>query len=198
MPMIKVKYGNTNTFYCPSPNGGLLVDTDYAGTMVAFYKVIKKAGFEVKDISYVLATHYHPDHMGLIGQLMNQGVKLLLIDVQKATVHYSDGIFTRGKIPFVPVDEDSATVIFCDERRDFLARISISGEIIHTPSHSPDSVSLILDDGDCIVGDLEPMEYLAGYEENEQLKSDWDRILSFQPKRVFYGHAPEKVYGVNV
>lgn len=51
MPMIKVKYGNTNTFYCPSPNGGLLVDTDYAGTMVAFYKAIKKAGFEVKDIS---------------------------------------------------------------------------------------------------------------------------------------------------
>ena len=60
------------------------------------------------------------------------------------------------------------------------------------------ALSAIFARGDCIVGDLEPMEYLAGYEENEQLKSDWDRILSFQPKRVFYGHAPEKVYGVNV
>ena len=191
--MIKLKYGNTNTFYCQGSSGGLLVDTDYAGTMAAFYKAIKKAGFEVKDIRYVLATHYHPDHMGLIGQLMDQGVILLLIDVQKDSVHFSDNIFSRGKISFIPVDEDSATVISCDESRAFLARIGISGEIIHTPSHSPDSVSLILDDGDCFVGDLEPMEYLAGYENNEQLKSDWNRILSFHPKRVFYGHAPEKI-----
>ena len=51
MPMIKVKYGNTNTFYCPSPNGGLLVDTDYAGTMVAFYKAIKKAGGSFKKVA---------------------------------------------------------------------------------------------------------------------------------------------------
>ena len=192
--MVKVKYGNTNTFYCPSLNGGLLIDTDFAGTMSAFYKAIKKAGFEVKDICFVLATHYHPDHMGLIGQLMDRGVKLLLADVQKDAVHYSDGIFTRGKIPFVPVNEDSATVISCDESRDFLAQIGISGEIIHTPSHSQDSISLILNDGDCFVGDLEPLEYLAGYEKNDQLKSDWDRILSFQPKRVFYGHAPEKIF----
>ena len=93
--MTKLTYGNTNTFFIPGSKGGLLVDTDYAGTLQAMYKALKRSGIQVKDIAYVLATHYHPDHMGLISQLMEQGVKLLLMDVQKRFVHGSDPIFER-------------------------------------------------------------------------------------------------------
>lgn len=190
--MIRLKYGNTNTFYLPGQTGGLLVDTDYAGTLYTFYKAIKQAGIGIKDIEYVFATHYHPDHMGLIGDLMKQGVKLLLIDVQSSSVHFSDGIFARDKLPFTPIDESMAVVISCKESRIFLSRLGIAGEIIHTPSHSEDSVSLILDDGDCFVGDLEPYEYIEAYEENLPLRNDWKHVLAFHPKRIFYAHAPEK------
>ena len=193
--MIKLKYGNTNTFYIPGQNCGLLLDTDYAGTLHALYKALKKNGIETKTISYVLATHYHPDHMGLISSLMDQGVKLLLIDVQKDSVHYSDDIFRRDRLPYSLIDEASATVITCEESREFLSNMGILGEIIHTPSHSEDSISLILDDGDCFVGDLEPLEYLEAYVENAPLKSDWEHILSHHPKRVFYAHMPEKAMG---
>ena len=186
--MIKLKYGNTNTFYL----NGLLVDTDYAGTLGAFYKAMKKNGIELKDIKYVLATHYHPDHMGIIGELTERGAELLLIDVQKDHVHFSDGIFKRDGLPFTPADEARATVISCGDSRAFLARLGISGEIIPTPSHSPDSVSLVLDDGDCFVGDLEPVEYIEAYEDNRPLRRDWERLLSFHPKRVFYAHVPER------
>ena len=64
--MIKLKYGNTNTFFIKGSQGGLLIDTDYAGTMPAFYKAMKNASIGLTDIKYVIATHYHPDHMGLI------------------------------------------------------------------------------------------------------------------------------------
>ncbi|MBQ6343059.1 MAG: MBL fold metallo-hydrolase [Anaerolineaceae bacterium] len=195
--MVRLKYGNTNTFYLPGQTGGLLVDTDYAGTLYAFYKAIKQAGIGIKDIEYVLATHYHPDHMGLIGDLMKQGVKLLLIDVQSSSVHFSDSIFARDKLPFTPIDESMAVVISCKESRSFLSRLGIVGEIIHTPGHSEDSVSLILDDGDCFVGDLEPYEYIEAYEENLPLQNDWERVLAFHPKRIFYAHAPEKACTVN-
>ena len=195
--MVRLKYGNTNTFYLPGQTGGLLVDTDYAGTLYAFYKAIKQAGIGIKDIEYVLATHYHPDHMGLIGDLMKQGVKLLLIDVQSSSVHFSDSIFARDKLPFTPIDESMAVVISCKESRSFLSRQGIAGEIIHTPGHSEDSVSLILDDGDCFVGDLEPYEYIEAYEENLPLQNDWERVLAFHPKRIFYAHAPEKACTVN-
>ena len=189
--MIRLKYGNTNTFYVPGKNGGLLFDTDYAGTLHAFYKAIKENSIALKDISYVLASHYHPDHMGIISELMKQGVKLLVPDVQRTFLHNSDTIFERDKIPYSPIEETSATEITCEESREFLLKLGIHGEIIHTPSHSEDSISLVLDDGVCFVGDLEPMEYLEAYE-NEALKRDWEHLLAFNPKRIFFAHRPER------
>ena len=169
------------------------MDTDYAGTLPAFYRAIKHARVKASDVSYLLATHYHPDHMGLIPELMKQGVKLLLIDTQVDSVHFSDYIFARDRVPFEPIDEAKATVITCAESKEFLAGIGISGEIISTPSHSPDSVSLLLDDGDCIVGDLQPREYLAAYEQDNALKADWDAVLRYRPRRILYAHANERV-----
>ena len=191
---IRLKYGNTNTFFVSGHDSGLLVDTDYAGTLQLFYRAIKGSGIEVGDITYILATHYHPDHVGLIGELMRQGVKLLLIDAQRDAVHFSDGIFAKDRLPFLPIDKVQATVISCGESRAILLdRLGIAGEIIRTPSHSEDSVSLVLDNGDCFVGDLEPLEYLEAYTENAALKSDWEQLLSFRPRRIFHAHMPEKI-----
>ena len=190
--MIRLRYGNTNTFFLAGDRGGLLVDTDYAGTLPRFFRAVKEAGIGVRDIAYVMATHYHPDHAGLIGELQKLGVTLLLADVQRESVHFADGIFLReARAGYEPVREDEAKVIRCAESRDFLKKLGIGGEIIHTPSHSADSVSLVLDDGSCVVGDLEPMQYLAAYDSNPALKSDWDRILSYRPKKIFYAHANE-------
>ncbi len=190
--MIKLKYGNTNTYYISGKDSGLLIDTDYAGTLNAFYQAMKRAGIKVSDVKYVLATHYHPDHMGLIGQLMEQGTKLLLIDLQKESVHFSDRIFEKDKLPYCMIDESSAMIISCEESRSFLASLGISGEILHTPSHSKDSISLVLDDGSCFVGDIDSQEYIEAYPDNEALGSDWDRLMSYHPKTIYFAHRPEK------
>ena len=190
--MIKLKYGNTNTFFIRGDHGGLLIDTDYAGTLPAFYKAMKNADIRMTDINYVLATHYHPDHMGLVGKLVEQGIELLLVDIQKEAVHFSDKIFEKDKLQYSKINENDATIITCAESRKFLSSIGTSGEIIHTPSHSEDSISLILDDGSCFVGDLEPLEYLEAYDNNEELKNDWDLIMSYDPKTIFFAHRPEK------
>ena len=191
--MIRLKYGNTNTFYVPGTNGGLLIDTDYAGTLPAFFRALKTNHLELGDISYVLPTHCHPDHVGLIGELQKFGVKLLLIDSQLDRVHFADELFGREKhLQYVPIDEKQARIISCDESRIFLRSIGIDGEIIQTPSHSGDSVSVILDCGDCFVGDLEQYEYLEGYVDNPQLQKDWNLIMSKRPRRILYAHANEK------
>ena len=192
--MIKLRYGNTNTFFIQGESGGLLFDTDWAGTLPAFYKAIKQNHIALKDIDCVLASHWHPDHMGLIGELMAQGVKLLAVNVQKDFIHESDGIFARDRIPYSPIDDTRAMIISCEESRDFLLRLGIHGEIIRTPSHSEDSISLVLDAGDCFVGDLEPFAYLEAYDENAPLRRDWERIISFHPKRIFHAHMPEKIW----
>ena len=191
--MIKLRYGNTNTFYIPGSKGGLLIDTDWAGTLPQFFKAIKAAGIEMKTITTLLVTHYHSDHMGLVGELQQLGVKLLLADVQRPFVHAPDEIFARDKrLAYRQVDENAAIGFSCAESREVLKALGIHGEILHTPSHSEDSVSLSLDDGSCLVGDLEPLSYLAAYDANPGLKSDWEQIMNRRPKRILYAHANEQ------
>lgn len=188
MPITLLKYGNTNTYLC----GKLLVDTDMPGTLSAFWRELKKQGIAQEEIRYVLATHYHPDHVGLIGELTKRGVRLLLLDHQVPFIHSSDGIFARdSKTDFTPIDGENAVVIKPSESRSFLASIGLAGEIVTTKSHSPDGVALILDDGSAIVGDLEPLGFLDGYGEegNEALRWDWEKILRLGAKTVYGGHA---------
>ena len=188
-----LKYGNTNTYFLKGRNGSLLIDTDYAGTMSRFFKSIKAADISIRDISYVIATHYHPDHMGIIGDLQRQGVKLVIVDVQQDFVHFSDRIFAGDKhLFYTPVDEKNAVRISCAESRGFLENIGICGEILHTPSHSKDSISVVLDDGECFVGDLEPIDYLAAYSGNPDLQRDWDLLMSYNPRHIYYAHVNDK------
>lgn len=189
-----LRYGNTNTFLISGEKGSLLVDTDYAGTLPSFYRAIGAQDIKVGDISYVLATHYHPDHMGLIGELQRQGVKLLVIDLQLPHLHFSDRIFERERQrSYLPPDESTAEVISCAQSRAFLEELGIRGEIISTPSHSADGVSLILDGGDCFVGDLEPASYIEAYGEGSPLSEDWKLITDHGPRVIHCAHRPDTV-----
>lgn len=189
---VKLAYANVNTYLIRGDGTYLLVDTGYAGTLPLFFKAIKAAGVDLCGIGYVLATHFHPDHAGLIGELQKSGVTLALADVQLPHVHFADAVFARDRrLSFTPANEGAARVFQTSRSREFLASLGIDGEIVHTPSHSPDSVSLILDCGDAIVGDLEPLSYLAGYDGNRALEADWERVLALGPKRVLHAHANE-------
>ncbi len=191
--IIKLKYGNTNTFFL-NENCGILIDTDMYGTLPAFYKEIKKRGVDINSIKYVIATHYHPDHMGLISDLMCMGVKLILADYQKDFVHFSDYIFHRlPQSQYNPINENEAVIISCSESRQFFYELGIKGEFIPTYSHSNDGLALILDSGECFVGDLEPVDYVKAYSNNKLLEEDWKIIMSYNPRIVYYGHANEKI-----
>ena len=189
----KIRYGNTNTFLIKGTKGSILIDTDYAGTLPQFYKAIKELGIKVSDIDYVLATHYHPDHIGLISELMEQGVKLIIMESQVKHVHYSDSIFAREPhLNFKPIDESKAMILCFDDARSFLASLGIDGNIGSTSSHSEDSIYVALSNGTFILGDLEPLEYLDAYKDNKALRNDWNEILNKKPKLLLYAHANEK------
>ena len=69
--MIELKYGNTNTYLIKGKFANLLVDTDYAGTLNSFFKEIKNKNLKINDINYMIVTHYHPDHMGIVRELQD-------------------------------------------------------------------------------------------------------------------------------
>jgi len=84
---------------------------------------------------------------------------------------------------------DDNIVISAAESRAFLARIGIQGEIISTPGHSDDSVTLILDDGSAFTGDLTPPQ-AAPLDPANLARQSWERIRAAGGRTVYPGHGP--------
>ena len=184
-----LKYSTTNTYLIRGRDGYLLLDTGWAGTLPAFYGALGEMKVAAQEIRYVLVTHYHPDHMGIVQDIVNTGAQLVIVDVQREFVHGCDAIFAKEpRVPFAPIEESRARVITCEESRAFLKDFGIEGEILHSPGHSDDSISLWLDEGALFVGDLNPL-YEREMHRGTLIDATWERLLKKQPKVVYYGHA---------
>jgi glyoxylase-like metal-dependent hydrolase (beta-lactamase superfamily II) len=68
-----------------------------------------------------------------------------------------------------------------------LKDLGIDGEIIYTPGHSEDSISLVLDQGFAIVGDLYDLNSAALFND-KKINDSWKKILSHNIKKICYGH----------
>ena len=99
-----------------------MIDTDYAGTLSAFYKALKKNNISIADITYVLAKHYHLDYIGLVSEMTKFGIKLLLLDTQYDYVHFAADIFKREQyLRYEPIDE-KMLLLFAKQARLFLLK----------------------------------------------------------------------------
>ena len=78
------------------------------------------------------------------------------------------------------------------QSRPFLDKLGLAGEIILTPGHSDDSVSLILDSGAAFTGDLPP-ESVAGYQGPAGLES-WERIRAHGAHTIYPAHGPVRPF----
>ncbi len=170
-----------------------MVDTDWAGTLQAFYRCLKENDIALSDIRYLIITHFHPDHMGIAEDLAELGIKVIVFDTQKDYIHFSDNIFDKDKrLAYKPIDDNKVLFLSCEESRTFFAENGIIGEVISTPGHSDDSISVILDEGIAIVGDLYPLYSVPAYNDSI-LEKSWNCILERKLDVVYYGHAKEDV-----
>ena len=186
----EIKYSSTNTYLIKGTNGTLLFDTGWAGTMQAFCHAMGEAGEKVQDITYILISHYHPDHMGIAQEIADMGAVVCAADIQRDFLHSSDRIFAKDKkTGFTPVKDEAVRFFSLDDSRSFLKELGIDGAVYATPGHSDDSISLWLDTGDLFVGDLNPL-YELELHRGSMIETSWNDLLSLRPRKVYYGHAP--------
>ena len=190
MPVTMLNYHVTNCYLVPAATGLLLVDADMAGTLPRFFRSLGEAGTRVQDIRFLLCTHYDPDHAGIAQEIRAHGVELVIVDLQVPHVHRQDGIFRKDpRTPFTPVTTEGAIVLACAESRAWLASIGVRGEILHTPGHTDDSITLVVDGIGAFVGDLPRLQDAPAWGD-PMMEESWRAILRHQPPMIYPGHGP--------
>ena len=187
--VFELKYSTTNTYLIEGAHGRLLLDTGWAGTFPAFCRTLGELKIRVQDIDFILITHFHPDHMGIAQEIANLGPVILAADVQQTFMHTADMVFRKERgCSFIPIDDSKVRILYLSESRKFLETLGLYGEILHTPGHSDDSISLFLDDGEAFAGDLNPL-YELELHRGTEIEKSWNKILARCPKKIYYGHA---------
>lgn len=194
--IVNVGYRSSNYWVVSAGTSRLLVDLGYPGTMGMMRARLRQMDVPLKEIRYALATHYHIDHAGLAQELKEAGVPLLLLEVQVPAVPIMK-TWTKPEDHYLDISMHDNLVITFAESGKVLEKIGIRAEILHTPGHSDDSVSLLLDDGSVFTGDLTPPERI-GYENPEVVAASWQILREHGAKRIYPGHGPIRPMNMGV
>ena len=188
MNIVNIGYKSVNYFAIGSTGTPLLVDCGWPGTMPLLLANLKRFDIALSEFKYLLVTHFHPDHAGLAQELKQVGFKLLVFEGQerfipqlkqwmKPEMHYRE-ITLHDNVPMTLAGS-----------RAFLKRIGIDGQVIATPGHSDDSVSLILDSGEAFIGDL-TAPFAVTEASATTVHASWEAIRRAGGRTIYHAHAP--------
>lgn len=186
--IVNAGYRSTNYWVVSAGPSRLLVDLGWPGTLGTLRANLNRRDVPLRELRYGLATHYHPDHAGLAQELKQAGVPLLVLEVQVPAIPLLK-TWTKPQDRYVDISLDDNTVISFAESRAVLERIGLAGEILPTPGHSADSISLLLDDGSVFTGDLTRPGFIGG-EDPAVVLASWRYLRERGAVRVYPGHGP--------
>ncbi|MEM7314415.1 MAG: MBL fold metallo-hydrolase, partial [Planctomycetota bacterium] len=187
----------------------ILVDSGSPGECEVIEQTMRKTGVDPGDIALVFLTHVHGDHAGSAAEfarrfdcpvafhagdqpIMDRGSNGKLV-----------GIGLRGKMlePFFldgEFEQADRDVELVEGQR--LDEFGIAGKVIGTPGHTAGSVTLLLDNGDAIVGDALMGGYLGGKlfssrpmlpyfcEDIDQVHDSIQNIIESVTGQIYVGH----------
>jgi len=203
-----IKLGGVKCFLVQE-EGLILIDTGTPEQHDRILKQVKKLGLNPHNIELIVITHGHGDHFGSAQKIKElTGAKLAVHKEDADIVKEGKKIFPPGLnawgsflafiwrpifslINYTGVEPD----IWLEEEFP-LAEFGIKGKTIHTPGHTAGSVSVILDGGEAIVGDLTmngfPMRRGAGMpifgNSEREIRHSWKKLLDAGASVIYPGH----------
>lgn len=200
-----VKLGHPNVYFIETTTGYIMVDVGMPNLEKQLDEVFDKARVDPKSVKLIILTHGHMDHVGSIAYAKNltggdvlchqsYAQNLESGDIEPAVAQNFTGRllnFMTGLLgtKFEGVKPD---IVVTDEFD--LSEYGISGKIIHTSGHSRSSLSIILDNGESLVGDIvreeEPGVIGVGmfYEDEQALLASLEKIAAYEPNIIYLSH----------
>jgi len=188
MDVIEISYKSTNSYLIRTHGGWLMIDAGWPDTFSQILRLLNQNSISVNEIDYLFVTHFHPDHAGLTQNLKYLGTNLIVHEIQLPYLNKINQHFKKHpKENFKDITGSNMIVTSGADSRVLLESIGINGELVVTPGHSEDSVSLVIDDCCAFVGDLPMPDYFA-LSENSALKESWQLLSRFNIKTIYPGH----------
>jgi glyoxylase-like metal-dependent hydrolase (beta-lactamase superfamily II) len=184
--IVNVGYRSTNYWVVSAGRSRLLVDLGWPGMCGALEAELRRKNVPLEEITHGFATHYHMDHAGAAQDLKNKGMRLIVTHEQESAVPAMKR-WERTMPGYMEIATRDNVVIACADSRALLASLGISGELIHTPGHSDDSVSLLLDTGEAFTGDLTDPRMISS-EDPDAVLASWRSLRDRGAKTIYPGH----------
>jgi hydroxyacylglutathione hydrolase len=185
----------------------IIVDTGIPGYEEKILKAMDEKGIKPADISLILITHGHYDHYGSAVALKQKTGAPVAIhkddsEALRTGVHPKlipfgmQGKIMVGLTGMMKMPEKGMEPDILIEGEMDLSKYGIAGKVVPTPGHTRGSVSVLLDGGCALIGDLifggfirkkAPGFPPLGYDRQEVYRSI-QKVLDFNPKIIYAGH----------
>jgi hydroxyacylglutathione hydrolase len=187
----------------------VIVDTGNPGHAPRILRRLTQLGIAPHSVSLILLTHGHLDHFGSVHELKAAtGARVAIHPLDAPAVraginppivpscsmgHMLKPFFQHRRI--APCEPD----LMIDESFS-LESFGVPGQIVHTPGHTPGSISVLLSGGELLAGDLLLGGYLGGHiapqrpglpyflDDLQQTRRSIQEILALPLTRVYVGH----------
>ena len=205
----RLRLGHTNC-YLIKEEGVILIDGGEPNKINRFVEKINEISIEPKEISLILVTHCHWDHIGSLSEIKDlAGCRVAANRHEKdwaeqALVVIPPAIGVWGKLlyiffkfykPFIKFRKTVVDVVL-EDKEFSLKPFGINGKVLYTPGHTYGSMSVLLDTGDAFIGDLAmnafPMRTGLGVprfaEDINAIKESWRLVLEKGAKQIYPSH----------
>jgi len=196
--------------YIIKGEGVIMIDGGVPKKAEIFKKIMEKISIKPNEIQLMIITHGHFDHAGSAGEIKNiTGAKIAIHQkdknwLEKGLIELPSSVTAWGHImrivlkiilPFFELPKTDVDIVLGNEGLS-LAEYGIPGKVIHTPGHTPGSVSVLLETGDVFVGDLAmngfPLRLRPGLpifaEDMQRLRESWKLLLDQGAKTIYPAH----------
>lgn len=207
---LRIGFSNVNAYLISAQDGYVLIDTGDPGLTFLLFRALARYGISPHQIKLIILTHIHFDHIGGLWAIQAQsGAPVMVHQAEAADLAAGRVVIPPG---VGPLFKDMARAgqwlsrFFCfpgyqaehiiTTEEMSLQDFGLAGRILHTPGHSPGSISVLLDNGDAFTGDLCPnffprnlWTHFPPYADDvATVYRSWDKLLSAPVKMLYPGH----------